>query len=97
MGTVIKWHIHARTAVLRGSRAARTSSVIPFTRRFFAISSTKNQLAAGIEPRARHVEIRCSRRGMTQAIRERGGGLLLDCYNFADVLALEDDRGAQDV
>ena len=27
----------------------------------------------------------------------RGGGLLLDCYNFADVLALEDDRGAQDV
>ena len=56
MGTVIKWHIHARTAVLRGSRAARTSSVIPFTRRFFAISSTKNQLAAGIEARARHVE-----------------------------------------
>jgi len=50
MGTVIKLHIHARTAVLRGSRAASTSSVIPFTRRFFASSSTKNQLAVGIRP-----------------------------------------------
>jgi DNA-binding XRE family transcriptional regulator len=50
MGTVIKLHIHARTAVLRGSRAASTSSVIPFTRRFFASSSTKNQLAVGIKP-----------------------------------------------
>jgi DNA-binding XRE family transcriptional regulator len=50
MGTVIKLHILAR-AVLCGSRAARTSSVIPYTRRFFASSSTKNQLAAGIEPR----------------------------------------------
>jgi hypothetical protein len=36
MGTVIKLRIHARTAVLRGSRAAGTSSVIPYTRRFFA-------------------------------------------------------------
>src|SRR5262249_23081142 len=50
MGTVIKLHIHARTAVLCGSRAASTSSVIPFTRRFFASSSTKNQLAVGIKP-----------------------------------------------
>ena len=50
MGTVIKLHIHARTAVLRGSRAASTSSVTPFTRRFFASSSTKNQFAAGIKP-----------------------------------------------
>jgi DNA-binding XRE family transcriptional regulator len=33
MGTVIKLHIHARTAVSRGIRAASTSSVIPFTRR----------------------------------------------------------------
>ena len=56
MGTVIKLHIHARTAVLRGSSSASTSRVIPFTRRFFANSSTNNQLAAGIEPRARHVE-----------------------------------------
>jgi len=50
METVIKLHIHARTAVLRGSRAASTSSVIPFTRRFFASSSIKNQLAAGRKP-----------------------------------------------
>ena len=50
MGTVIKWHILARTAGLRGSRAAGTSSVIPFTRHFFASSSTKNQLAEGIKP-----------------------------------------------
>src|SRR5262249_11297403 len=27
-------------------------------------------------------------------LRDRGGGLLLDRYNFADVLALEDDRVA---
>src|SRR6516165_3551222 len=47
MGTVIKF---ARTAVLRGSRAASTSSVFPFTRRFFASSSTKNQLPVGIMP-----------------------------------------------
>jgi len=47
VGTVIKLHILARA----GSRAAGTSSVIPYTRRFFAGSSTKNQLAAGIEPR----------------------------------------------
>jgi DNA-binding XRE family transcriptional regulator len=47
MGTVIKLHILPRA----GSRAAGTSSVIPYARRFFASSSTKNQLAAGIEPR----------------------------------------------
>ena len=50
MGTDIKLHIHARTAVLRGSRAASTPSAIPFTRCFFASSGTKNQLAAGIKP-----------------------------------------------
>jgi ribosome-binding protein aMBF1 (putative translation factor) len=54
MGTVIR--LHARTPVLRGSRAAGTCRVIPYTRRFFASSSTKNQLAAGIEPRVRPVE-----------------------------------------
>ena len=47
MGTVIKLRILARA----GSRAAGTSSVIPYARRFFASSSTKNHLAAGIEPR----------------------------------------------
>ena len=47
MGTVIKLHILERA----GSRAAGTSSVIPCARHFFASSSTKNQLAAGIEPR----------------------------------------------
>ena len=43
MGTVIKLHIHARTAVLRGSRAASTSSVIPFTR------SVSSQNANGVD------------------------------------------------
>ena len=52
MGTVIKLHILARA----GSRAAGTSSVIPYTRRFFAGSSTKNQLAAGIAPRSSAIE-----------------------------------------
>jgi DNA-binding XRE family transcriptional regulator len=52
VGTVIKLHILARA----GSRAAGTSSVIPYTRRFFAGSSTKNQLAAGIAPRSSAIE-----------------------------------------
>ena len=52
MGTVIKLHILARA----GSRAAGTSSVIPCARHFFASSSTKNQLAAGIAPRSSAIE-----------------------------------------
>ena len=67
----------------RNPLAARGSFSIARSVRFWLHSRIEVQAIASFH-RSRH----------HRPLRARGGGVLLDRYNFADVLALEDDRVA---